>query len=65
MAQKSNVNGGAWLSLMTEAGDHFNERKAIKSDLLLLCDLLDTQPMMNGSFEIDSKMILPQLKQTI
>lgn len=22
---KSNVNGGAWLSLMTKAGEHFND----------------------------------------
>lgn len=35
MVQKSNVNGGACLSLMTEAGDHFNEQKPISSDLLI------------------------------
>lgn len=35
MVQKPNVNGGAGLSLMTEAGDHFNEWKPINCDLLI------------------------------
>lgn len=41
MDQKSNVNGGAQLGLMSEAGDRFNEWKPIKSDLLIFgCSLV-------------------------
>lgn len=57
MVQKSNVNDGAQLRLMTETGDCFNEWKPIYSDLLIFgCSQVILQTwstMINESTEID------------
>lgn len=59
MVQKSNVNGGAWLCLMMEAGDRFNERKPISSDLLIFgrshVIFSDRLEMINGLHVVESQ----------
>lgn len=44
---KSNVNGGAQLSLMTGTGERFNDSKPIKRDPLISCEGTDTLEMIN------------------